>query len=153
MPGVEPHQLNFSDYRSELSVTRNGLCLNVLLNTLDTPVSIQRERKLGYALPMRTDYEEMPNLKKRRKKDGPIHVNKDLVFRKHVCHVNRWKKLKLPLRKTESSEFNEVAKIDHRMILKTYIGCNEFLVMIDRFTKYAEAVPCITTSPERLSII
>ena len=40
------------------SVTRNGLCVSVLLNTLDTTVSIQRGKKLGYALPMRTDYEE-----------------------------------------------------------------------------------------------
>ena len=31
------------------SVTRNGLCGSVLLNTLDTKVSIQRGRKLGYA--------------------------------------------------------------------------------------------------------
>ena len=38
------------------SVTRNGLCVSVLLNTLDTTVSIQRGKKLGYALPMRTDY-------------------------------------------------------------------------------------------------
>ena len=40
------------------SVTRNGLCVSVLLNTLDTTVSVQRGKKLGYALPMRTDYEE-----------------------------------------------------------------------------------------------
>ena len=46
------------------SVTRNGLCVSVLLNTLDTTVSIQRGKKLGYALPMRTDYEETQNLKK-----------------------------------------------------------------------------------------
>ena len=35
------------------SITRNGLCVSVLLNTLDTTVSIQRGKKLGYALPMR----------------------------------------------------------------------------------------------------
>ena len=29
------------------SVTRNGLCVSVLLNTLDTTVSIQRGKKLG----------------------------------------------------------------------------------------------------------
>ena len=46
------------------SVTRNGLCVSVLLNTLDTTVSIQRGKKLGYALPMRTDYEETENSKK-----------------------------------------------------------------------------------------
>ena len=31
------------------SVTRNGLCVSVLLNTLDTTVSIQRGKKLDYA--------------------------------------------------------------------------------------------------------
>ena len=46
------------------SVTRNGLCVSVLLNTLDTTVSIQRGMKLGHALPMRTDYKETQNLKR-----------------------------------------------------------------------------------------
>ena len=45
------------------SVTQSGLCVSVLWNTLDTTVSIQRGRKLGYALPMRNNYEETPNLK------------------------------------------------------------------------------------------
>ena len=38
------------------SVTQNGLCASVLLNTLDTTVSIQLGKKLGYALPMKTDH-------------------------------------------------------------------------------------------------
>ena len=33
------------------SVTRNGLCVSVLLNTLDTTVSMQRGKKFDYALP------------------------------------------------------------------------------------------------------
>ena len=53
------------------SVTQNGLCVSVLLNTLDTTVSIQRGKKLGYALPMRTNYEETQNLKKYSVKDCP----------------------------------------------------------------------------------
>ena len=61
------------------SVTRNGLCVSVLLNTLDTTVSIQRGKKLGYALPMRTDYEETQNLKKLIVKDCPYHANKELM--------------------------------------------------------------------------
>ena len=35
------------------SVTRNRLCVSVLLNTLDTTLSTQRGKKLGYAWPMR----------------------------------------------------------------------------------------------------
>ena len=64
------------------SVTRNGLCVSVLLNTLDTTVSIQRENKLGYALPMRTDYEETENSKKYSVKDCPYHANKDKILKR-----------------------------------------------------------------------
>ena len=60
------------------SVTRNGLCVSVLLNTLDTMVSIQRGKKIGYALPMRTDYKEAQNLKRYNVKDCPYHANKDI---------------------------------------------------------------------------
>ena len=52
------------------SVTRNGRCASVLLNTLDTTVSIQRGKKLGYALPMKTDYEYTQNLKRYNVKDS-----------------------------------------------------------------------------------
>ena len=64
------------------SVTRNGLCVSVLLNTLETTISIQRGKKLGYALPMRTDYEETQNLKKHSVKDCPYHANKDKILKK-----------------------------------------------------------------------
>ena len=63
------------------SVTRNGLCVSVLLNTLDTTVSIKRGKKLGYALPMKTDYEETQNLKKYSLKDCPYHANKDKTLK------------------------------------------------------------------------
>ena len=53
------------------SVTRNGLCVCVLCNTLDTTVSIQRGKKLSYALPMKTDYEETQNVKRYNVKDCP----------------------------------------------------------------------------------
>ena len=62
------------------SVTRNGLCVSVLLNTLDTPVSIQRGKKLGNALPMRTEYEETQHLKRHDVKDGPNHAYKDIII-------------------------------------------------------------------------
>ena len=64
------------------SVTRNGLCFSVLMNTLDTAVSIQRRKKLGYALPMRTDYEETQNLKRYSVKDCPYHNNKDKILKR-----------------------------------------------------------------------
>ena len=36
------------------SITKSGLCVSVLLNTLDIPITIQRGRKLGYALLVKT---------------------------------------------------------------------------------------------------
>ena len=62
------------------SVTRNGLCVSVLLNTLDTTVSIQRGKKLGNALPMRTEYEETQNLKRHDVKECPNHAYKDIII-------------------------------------------------------------------------
>ena len=64
------------------SVTQNGLCVSVLLNTLDTTVSIQRGKKLGYALPMRTDYDETQNLKRHSVIDSPYHAKKDKILKR-----------------------------------------------------------------------
>ena len=64
------------------SVTRNGLCVSLLLNSLDTTLSIQCGKKFGYALPMRTDYEETQNLKKHSVKDCPYHAKKDKILKR-----------------------------------------------------------------------
>ena len=55
---------------------------------------------------------------------------------------------KVPLQSIESSGFNEVVQIDHQKICMTAKGYNQVLVMIDHFTKYAEAAPCMTASAE-----
>ena len=52
----------------------------MLLNTLDTTVSIQRGKKLCYALPMRIVYEETQNLKRYSVKDCPYQANKDIYL-------------------------------------------------------------------------
>ena len=39
-------------------------------------------------------------------------------------------------------------QIDHQKICMTATGYNQVLVMIDHFTKYAEAAPCMTASAE-----
>ena len=64
------------------SITQNGLCTSVLLNTLDTTVTIQRGKKLGYALPMKTDYEKTQNLKRCSVKDCPNHADKDKILKR-----------------------------------------------------------------------
>ena len=56
--------------------------------------------------------------------------------------------MKFPLKSVESSEFNEVVQIDHQKICMTDSGYNQILVLIDHFTKLAEAVPCQTASKE-----
>ena len=58
------------------------------------------------------------------------------------------RKMKFPLKSVESSEFNEVVQIDHQKIGMTELGYNQILVIIDHFTKLAEAVPCQTASAE-----
>ena len=56
--------------------------------------------------------------------------------------------MKFPLKSVESSEFNELVQIDHQKICMTESGYNQILVIIDHFTKLAEAVPCQTASAE-----
>ena len=58
------------------------------------------------------------------------------------------RKLKFTLKSVESSEFNEVVQIDHQKICMTDSIYNQILLIIDHFTKLAEAVPCQTTSAE-----
>ena len=58
------------------------------------------------------------------------------------------RKMKFPLKSVENSKFNEVVQIDHQKICMTESGYNQTLVIIDHFTKLAEAVPCQTASAE-----
>ena len=48
----------------------------------------------------------------------------------------------------ESSGFNEVVIIEHQKKCLTAKGYNQVPVMIDHFTKYAEAAPCVNASAE-----
>ena len=83
------------------SVTRNGLFVSALLNTLESTVSIQRGKKLGYALPMRTDYEETQNLKRYSVKDCPYHANKIIILKR----INEFKCIhKLFSKKSETDD-------------------------------------------------
>ena len=61
--------------------------------------------------------------------------------------VKEPRKMKFPLKSVKSSEFNEVVQIDHQKI-DHHWGNNQILVIIDHFTKLAEAVPCQTASAE-----
>ena len=69
------------------SITKSGICVSVLLNTLDIPITIQRGRKLGYALPVKTRYETIENSKQNEVVDCPNHRDK-------ICILRRLQKIK-----------------------------------------------------------
>ena len=69
------------------SITKSGLCVSVLLNTLDMPITIQRGRKLGYALPVKTRYEMTENHKENEVVDCPKHRDK-------ICNLRRLNNIK-----------------------------------------------------------
>ena len=69
------------------SISKRGLCVSVLLNTLDISITIQRGRKLGYALPVTTRYEMTENVKENEVLECPNH-------REKICILRRLKKIK-----------------------------------------------------------
>ena len=68
------------------SITKSGLCVSALLNTLDIPITIQRKRKLGYALPVKIRYDMTENVKENEVLDCSNHRDK-------VCILRRLKKI------------------------------------------------------------
>ena len=69
------------------SITKSGLCVSVLSKSLDIPITIQRGRKLGYALPVKTRYEMTENMKENEVLDCSNHRDK-------ICILRRLKKTK-----------------------------------------------------------
>ena len=84
------------------SITKRCLCVSVLVKTLDIPITIQRGRKLGYALPVKTRYEMTEKVKENEVLDCPYHRDKIYILR-------RLKKIKdsSGLVKSLKSETNE----------------------------------------------
>ena len=64
------------------SLTQSGLCVSVLLNTEATTVTIQRGKKLGYALPLNTDFQSVENLKKFDVIKCPLHANQECIMKR-----------------------------------------------------------------------
>ena len=69
------------------SITESGLCVSVLFNTLDMPITIQRGRKLVSALSVKTRYEMTENHKQNEVVDSPNHRDK-------ICILGRLTKIK-----------------------------------------------------------
>ena len=64
------------------SLTQSGLCVSVLLNTEATTVTIQRGKKLGYALPLNTDFQIVENWKKFDVTKCPLHANQECILKR-----------------------------------------------------------------------
>ena len=74
------------------SLTQSGMCVSVLLNTEATTVTIQRGKKLGYALPLNTDFQSVENLKKFDITKCPWHANQECIL-KRVIELKSSRKL------------------------------------------------------------
>ena len=59
-----PNSKSSANLRRSISLTQNGLRVSWLLNTQATSVTIHEEKKLGYALPLNTEYQKFQNLKR-----------------------------------------------------------------------------------------
>ena len=84
---LNPNSQSAAVLGRSFSTTKSGLCVSVLLNTLDIPITIQRGRKLGYALPVKTRYEMTEKQKQNEVVDCPNHRDK-------ICILRRLKKIK-----------------------------------------------------------
>ena len=74
------------------SLTQSGLCLSVLLNTEATTLTIKRGKKLGYALPLSTEYQSVENFKKYEVTECSLHVNQECIL-KRINELKSFKKL------------------------------------------------------------
>ena len=64
------------------SLTQSGLCVSVLLYTEATKVTIQRGKKLGYALPLNRYFQSVENLKKFDVSKFPLHANQECILKR-----------------------------------------------------------------------
>ena len=94
------------------SFTQSGLCVSVLLNTEATTVTIQRGKKLGYALPLSTEYQNVENFKKYEVTECPLHANQE-------CIINRLNELKFfkklfPMKSETDDELSNCSNFPER---------------------------------------
>ena len=82
-----PNSQSAAILERSFSTTKSGLCISLLLSTLDIPITIQRGRKLGYALPVRTRYEMTKNIEENEILDCLNHKDK-------ICILSGLKKIK-----------------------------------------------------------
>ena len=74
MSGSNPNSKSSATLGRSFSLTQSALCVSVLLNTEATTVTIQRDKELGCALPLSTEYQSVENFKKHEVSDCPLHA-------------------------------------------------------------------------------
>ena len=74
------------------SLTQSGLCVSPFMNTEATTVTIQRGKKLGYALPPSTEYRSVENFKKHEVTEYPLHASQECIL-KRISELKSSKKL------------------------------------------------------------
>ena len=76
-----PNSKNSAILGRSFSLTESGLCVSVLLNTEATTVTIQRGKKLGYALPLNTDIQKMEKFHVTK---CPWHANQECILKRVI---------------------------------------------------------------------
>ena len=74
------------------SLTQSELCVSVLLNTEATTVTKQRGKKIGYALPLSTEYRSVENFKKYEVTEYLLNANQECDL-KRISEMKSSKKL------------------------------------------------------------
>ena len=92
MSGPNPNSKSSAILGRSFSLTQSRLCVSVLLNTEATTVKIQSGKKLGYALPLNTDFWSVKNLKKFDVTKCPLHANQECIL-KRINELKPSKKL------------------------------------------------------------
>ena len=70
------------------SITKSGRCVSVSLNILNTPITMQRGKKPGYALPVKTRYDMTEKIKKYEVLDCPNKQGQDSYLEQIEANKN-----------------------------------------------------------------
>ena len=81
---LNPNSKSSAILGRNFSLTQSGLCVSVLLITEATTVTIQRGKKLGYALPLNTDFQSVENLKKFDVTKCHLHANQKCILNRVI---------------------------------------------------------------------
>ena len=104
---------------SFFSITKSGLCVGVLLNTLDIPITTQRGRNLGYALLVKTRYDMTENVKENEVLGCPNHRDKTCIMRR-LKKIKRSSGLVKSLKSETDDELSSCSNFPERPTLEEF---------------------------------